>query len=110
MLKPTVSPTDACDLLNTLSRDDPLMVISLFNIRVPCNRHTADHPTVQVSSQYGGNTVGILGLLNGLFGTNDDGYGCITMVVDDSTGEVHFTTKDEKDEINEPKEKYEYQG
>jgi hypothetical protein len=77
----TVSPWEAVDLLNSAFADDPIAVKALVGHRVACNSKLADHPTVQVGGGVGSpkskHGVSILGLLNGFFGTDADGWGCI---------------------------------
>ena len=41
----------------------------------------ADHPTVQVREKKWEYRAGFLGIINGLFGTNEQGWGRIAMVV-----------------------------
>lgn len=87
------SPQETVELLNELLTIDPTCINALFTHRVRCNDKMADHPTVQVRPHAAKYTVGVLGLLNALFGTHDlpghiEGYGAITAimhVVDDTT-------------------------
>jgi hypothetical protein len=46
-----------------------------------------------------GYTIGFLGLINGMFGADEDGYGPIAVVIGEDDKIVGFTT-----EINKPKE------
>lgn len=57
---------------------------ALFAHRVPCNSALRDHPTIQVAADGdedipGGAqaSVGVIGLLNGLFGVDERGWGHI---------------------------------
>ena len=70
-------------LLNELIDLDRPAMGALFANRVPCNPSLADHPTVQVGMQHGGYHVGLMGILNGLFGVDDNGWGPIALVFDD---------------------------
>jgi hypothetical protein len=71
--------------LNELIALDAQAITALVESRVPCNKSLADHPSVQVSSTTGGGySVGLLGILNGLFGTREDGWGFISAVFDDN--------------------------
>lgn len=71
-------------LLNSLVKIDPEMMDKLFGCRVDCNEIIARHPTVQVDEYSPGKyTVGMLGILNGLFGTNEEGHGLITSIKQD---------------------------
>lgn len=86
-------PRPTIALLNEILEKDRSAIEGLVNTRVPCNKELADHPTVQVGHHFPttteppATTVGLLGILNGIFGTYDDGpqkgYGPITAVVDD---------------------------
>jgi hypothetical protein len=50
----------------------------LINVHVACNQAMADHPTVQVAQLEDGTfAVGLLGILNGLFGADENGQGYI---------------------------------
>lgn len=66
-------------LLNELVQLDKPAIAALIANRVPCNIQLADHPIVQVSAQHGGYHVGLLGILNGLCKTNDEGGGIIAV-------------------------------
>lgn len=87
---------DMVAFLNTLAKIDPVGMGRLLAARVQCNSSIADHPSVQVGTA---NELklkdlppdtycwGMLGLLNGYFGTYDvgpkRGYGPITAIVED---------------------------
>lgn len=71
-----------CDYLNDLLEYDRPAIAAMMANRIPCSREMADHPTVQVSVQHGGFHVGLLGVMNGLCGVHDDGYGLISAVFD----------------------------
>ena len=73
-IKQAVTLDQALDLLNQATALDPKAMWDLVGSRVPCNGAMADHPTVQCGQGEGGPyTVGLLGILNGLFGTSDAG-------------------------------------
>lgn len=71
------------DLLNSLIECDKNAVASLVANRVPCNSILADHPTVQVGTMNGGYSVGLLGILNGICGIKENGYGLIVAHFED---------------------------
>jgi hypothetical protein len=79
----TVTVDSALVLLNACMALDPKAMHALIESRVPCNDALADHPTVQVLSVDGQPHVGILGLINGLFGTDQVGRGPIAAVFGD---------------------------
>jgi len=74
-------------VLNEINKLDPTVLLALISYRVPCNQALADHPTVQVGKSELGDyfEVGLLGILNGLFGVKEDGYGYIAAEFDGDT-------------------------
>lgn len=70
-MKDSISLDEAIAFLNELLAIDGPAIAALIANRVPCNQTLAEHPTVQVSAQHGGYHVGLLGIINGLFGTID---------------------------------------
>jgi len=77
----------AINFLNKLLELDGNAINKLVGSRVECNEALAKHPTVQVQRD-GTRTrigkeeaeifeVGLLGVLNGIFGINEDGFGQI---------------------------------
>lgn len=66
--------------LNGLLNSDKPAIAALIANRVPCNQVLADHPSVQVMSQHGGYHVGLLGIINGMFGVDEHGRGSIRCV------------------------------
>lgn len=78
MPKELVSIDETIAYLNELLLLDKPATAALLANRVPCNQELADHPTVQVDAQHGGFHVGLLGIINGLFGVHDESqYGPI---------------------------------
>ena len=77
----------ALEILNSMVEADPDAAYALIETRVPCNQDLAEHPSIQVVAQEDGSySVGLLGILNGLFGTIEEGpkkgWGAITAVFD----------------------------
>lgn len=81
-IKDSVSIDDTIAFLNELMAIDPDAMAQLCISRVPCNEALADHPTVQVAPEDQGYSVGILGIINGLFGVDGSGWGPIERVID----------------------------
>ena len=83
MLKESVTIEDVIALLNDACEKDLDAMDALAKARVACNDALAAHPTIQVG-KLGGDEykVGIIGILNGIFGTADDGYGAIAGTFD----------------------------
>lgn len=82
------------DLLNEAFALDPQAMQALFAHRVPCNSALRDHPTIQVAAAgealpgaatAPACTVGVIGLLNGLFGVDERGWGHICGRWDDQS-------------------------
>jgi len=85
MLKDTISIDDAIKYLNSVMRSDPLAIRALMCIAIPCNEALADHPSAQVRNDWEeGYTVTLLGIINGLFGVDEDGWGAIAYRFDES--------------------------
>lgn len=88
MIQESVTIAQVVELLNNAVATDPQGMKSLVEKRVRCNKELGDHPTIQVSLRErpalarGGSPtkvyeVGFLGMLNGIFGIDDDGWGAI---------------------------------
>lgn len=91
MLLPYITAQGVVDVLNDMLKRDYHAVEALMRNRVYCNAALADHPSIQTSS-VGAHSVGLLGILNGLFGTIEEGpkagFGPITMEADEHTGVI----------------------
>lgn len=79
------------DYLNELLELDRPAIALLTSNRMSCNDKLADHPSCQVMLQHDGFHVGMLGVLNGLCGIDNDG-GPVCAVfenpVDEKSGEL----------------------
>ena len=80
----------AIEVLNEMTMADREAVQLLVETRVPCNDALADHPTVQVHSDHGRHSVGLLGVINGLLGADDDGWGYVCAKFDDNMQLIEF--------------------
>lgn len=99
-----VTVDDAIQLLNDAMAADKGAVQKLIDYRVPCNSKMVAHPTIQINvalhktSAMGTSenllpfyySVGLLGILNGLFGIDDRGHGLITAQFDDNGALLGF--------------------
>jgi hypothetical protein len=84
VLKQSITPSDVCDLLNEMLKLDYDCVHGLVSYRQQCNESVAAHPSIQVH-QYKDDKfpkVGIVGVLNGMFGIRDDRMGVICFEID----------------------------
>lgn len=86
----SVTILDALALLNEAVELDHEAMRALCEGRVPCNEDLARHPTIQVSSCQSAEStaksayrVGLIGILNGLFGIDpESGFGAIAGIFD----------------------------
>ena len=94
----SVTQQQVVDFLNSLLLEvDGEAINALFNHRTSCNSRMADHPTVQAGRLDKSNhfMVGIIGVLNGLFGIHEKGYGFLA--ADYKDGEIiGFRLRDEE--------------
>lgn len=91
MINESVTIEQVLKLLNELVKLDPDCVAFLVEGRVSCNEAIANHPTVQVSDYAGSPSVGLLGILNGIFGIDEKGYGPISAYFEDDGTLTKFT-------------------
>jgi len=78
MIKDQIGLQEVIAFLNHMLEIDPQATRDLIETRVPCNAEMADHPTIQVQA-YPGEAfqLGVLGLINGIFGVDEEGWGPI---------------------------------
>lgn len=90
-IKEQVSIAEVINVLNEACRLDSAAIVSLIETRVECNEGLAKHPTIQVAREAGSDdaddsrtlnivmkySVGFLGMINGIFGVDDAGWGTI---------------------------------
>ena len=87
---------NAIEVLNRVHAADPTILPALIQHRVPCNEAVCDDPTVQVGLHDGEWKVGLLGIVNGLFGVVEaGGSGWICADFDDEGTLVWFFRKRE---------------
>lgn len=85
MVKQSVTPEEVVRVLNEALTLDPLAIQYLMDTRVKCNRDMAEHEAIQVlpvgprenPTEF---RVGLMGLLNGLFGADENGTGPISAI------------------------------
>jgi hypothetical protein len=99
-LRPDITIDKAIALLNEMVEADQPAMHALVETRVPCDGFLY-HPGVQcVKCDEGPYHVGMLGILNGLFGTiptgDKAGWGIIAAVFDDKGQLVRFRRTDEE--------------
>jgi len=82
--KESITPRDVCNLLNEALARDRRAITTLVHNRASCNSSLANHDTIQVRHHKAGDhtvyTIGLIGLLNGMFGVNEDSEGCLEIV------------------------------
>lgn len=83
-VKESVTIQETVDFLNDLLNIDSTAISSLFSVRIACNKELADHETVQVGAlSKNFFQVGMVGILNGLFGIDQYGWGHISADYED---------------------------
>ena len=82
-VKKAITLTETIDILNSALLADQKAVTELFFDRKKCNVYMANHETIQCGMIKGEYYVGVLGLLNGMFGIDENGYGAIMMVIEE---------------------------
>jgi hypothetical protein len=90
MLKKSITAQDACNLLNDFLKLDPKSAQALTLHHEKCNQKVANHPTIQVA-KHGKSTisqVGLLGIINGMFGVRKDGMGPICCEFNDKSTKI----------------------
>ena len=96
-MRERVTIDEAINLLNEAVRADRQAMHQLVETRTICNSELAKHPTIQVVAGTGPRTVGILGILNGLFGVDEESWGPISAVYADDGRLTRFArTKRER--------------
>lgn len=77
----SVTVDEAVEILNQMLEADPGTTSHLFAVRFLCSEALAEHSTIQCAPTKLGDipapSVGIMGVINGIFGTNKDGLGAI---------------------------------
>ncbi len=85
-IREKVTSEDAILLLNRALKKDPEAMNQLVFSRVVCNHEMAGDPVIQVGKRLeGGYRLGLLGILNGLFGVDGGtGHGFISVRYNDA--------------------------
>ena len=78
MIREVIGIENALNVLNRLVETDPKAARTLVETRITCSEGLANDPEIQVGfDSKGAFQVGFLGIINGLFGSTEDGYGAI---------------------------------
>ena len=89
MISETINIDDAIEYLNSVLEADPLALRALLCTFIPCNDKLAKHPTAIVSPVWQeGYTIGMMGLINGMFGIREDNYAAICYKIDMDRNEI----------------------
>jgi hypothetical protein len=88
----SITVEHAVEVLNRALKADPVAVQKLFAVRVACaggKGDLLDDPTVQIRQEEDDTySVGVLGIINGLFGVDAEQWGYISAVYDEVTDNV----------------------
>lgn len=80
----------ATEVLNRALKKDPEAIVNLINYRFECNYELAEDPTIQVLNNDGNYKVGLLGIINGILGVDEDGYGPISLILNNNNELIGF--------------------
>ena len=83
--------TQAVKVLNEALESDPIAMNQLINLRVICNEDLARHPFIQVGKDNRYQRVwwvGLFGIINGILGVDEEGWGFIEAEINDTDGMV----------------------
>lgn len=71
-IKESVTVDEVIAILNRAIDEDIIAMTALFGVRVKCNEDLSNDPTIPVRSHEDDSvTVGVMGIINGLFGYDD---------------------------------------
>lgn len=82
----------AVQWLNEALEADREAIQHLFDLKVSCNAALASHPTFQIQVGPDGHWITPIGLVNGILGIREDGWGYVAIVYDLKCPK-HGTTK-----------------
>lgn len=95
-----LNPELIIEYLNSLVTLDQEAMSRLIEIRTPCNDKLTNHETVQVLEEIIDNKpeykVGLLGILNGMCGIDEDGCGFVMAVCDGDNNLIKFIHKKDR--------------
>jgi len=92
-MKQSITITEVINYLNELADIDREAIRNLVNARVRCTETLSVHPTAQVgivNATEGTYEIGMLGLLNGVFGVDEQGYGPIMAMFSEEGALIGF--------------------
>ena len=88
----SITPDEAISVLNRLHQKDFWAIQRLFEHRVECNEDLALDETCQVKQESDGKyTIGLMGIINAIFGIDEEKCGFISYSID--PGEDRFIQK-----------------
>ena len=99
--KLNITSEQAVKILNEALEADSVAINQMFSHRVACSERLANHATIQVRDyQRDGDpsipNIGVLGLINGIFGISLDGCGYIQTEIDEMNEIVRFSVNSEE--------------
>jgi hypothetical protein len=89
--------TFAVHALNEMIKKDPKAMTKLFKYRVKCNDNFIGDPTITVTMD---DKVGLLGILNGIFGDEEFKCAPIGLYLDSDENAVEFYVNSTKEQSN----------
>ena len=92
-----------CHFMNDLVKFDKDAIHALIETRIICNQELANHPTVQVLQPKNSEiaSVGLLGILNGFIGIDENQLGYIAANFDENNQLIGFDLRSNFKEVPE---------
>lgn len=104
MIRNTISIAETVEYLNSLLAADPLAMRAMLRTLTICNNTLAEHPSAQVWDCGDTAAIGLMGVINGLFGIDDNGWGAIAYCIDDESQVTAFVRRvsgdKDKEDVN----------
>ena len=83
----------AIEVLNRAIQKDPDAIRRLFKVQIECNEELLNDPDIQIKVEGNKCFIRPLGLINGLFGAAEDGFGKIVAICSDESGDFQKFVK-----------------
>lgn len=88
MIKESVTIDEMVTFLNEFLSLDPQATSEFLNRRILVNDLVVNHPTIQCRVKDNQGSINLIGLLNGLFGIDEKGYGALCYVIEEADRET----------------------
>jgi len=90
MFRDKISIDETIEYLDSLFVADPRAMRAMLRTLTVCNNALAEHPTAQAWTWGEDASIGLMGIINGMFGVDGDGRGAIAYCLDEAGELVGF--------------------